>query len=499
MEETSVGYSSAVTCELAKLGMDLTSLITGAICGLIGILAGVLINRFNVIYIAQHPVKKDEKKHGGDLVAEVLKAHGVECMFTLVGGHISPILVGAERLGIRVIDTRHEVSAVFAADAVARLSGKIGVAAVTAGPGLTNTVTAIKNAQMAESPVLLMGGAAANLWKGRGALQDIEQLKLFAPICKFTATVTSLRDIVPTLRKAIQIAQSGTPGPVFVEFPIDTLYPYEDVSEQLIVAVNRNKEQLWKNSDLFWKPSVAAECDVGTFICQLSASLAGFEFSCTADWVQKLRERDEVTGKKNIDMSEVPVDKFVNPMKLLFHLEEVLPPDSIIVVDGGDFVGTAAYILRQGPRKALGWLDPGAFGTLGVGGGFALGAKFCRPNSQVWIIYGDGSCGYSLAEVDTMKRHNLPCLAVIGNDGGWTQILREQVPRFQSSVACLLDHNDYHTVTNGYGGRGFCIKEKAEISTEIKEAMEWYEEKQVPVVINALIGKTSFREGSISV
>ncbi|CAG0897660.1 unnamed protein product [Darwinula stevensoni] len=157
-------------------------------------------------------------------------------MFTLVGGHISPILVAAERLGIRVIDTRHEVSAVFAADPVARLSGKIGVAAVTAGPGLTNIVTAIKNAQMAESPVLLMGGAAANLWKGRGALQDIEQLKLFAPICKFTATVTSLRDIVPTLRKAIQIAQSGTSGPVFVEFPIDTLYPYEDVSKEFANA-----------------------------------------------------------------------------------------------------------------------------------------------------------------------------------------------------------------------------------------------------------------------
>ena len=85
----------------------------------------------------------------------------------MCGGHISPILVACEKLGIRIVDTRHEVTAVFAADAVARLSGVVGVVAVTAGPGLTNTVTAVKNAQMAESPLLLIGGAAATLLKVR--------------------------------------------------------------------------------------------------------------------------------------------------------------------------------------------------------------------------------------------------------------------------------------------------------------------------------------------
>lgn len=136
-------------------------------------------------------------------------------------------------MGIRVVDVRHEVNAVFAADAVARLSGKIGVAAVTAGPGLTNTITAVKNAQMAESPVLLLGGAAANLLKGRGALQDIDQMSLFKSLCKYTATIRYVRDIPDTLRKAIQVAQSGTPGPVFVEFPIDSLYPYHLVQREL--------------------------------------------------------------------------------------------------------------------------------------------------------------------------------------------------------------------------------------------------------------------------
>jgi acetolactate synthase-like protein len=147
-------------------------------------------------------------------------------LFTLSGGHISPILCASEKIGIKIIDVRHEVNAVFAADAVARLSGNIGVAAVTAGPGLTNTITAVKNAQMAESPILLIGGAAANLLKGRGALQDIDQMALFKSLCKHCATIRYVKDIPNTLRKAIKIAKSGTPGPVFVEFPIDTLYPY---------------------------------------------------------------------------------------------------------------------------------------------------------------------------------------------------------------------------------------------------------------------------------
>lgn len=168
------------------------------------------------------------------------KAHHVKYLFTLSGGHISPILCAAEKLGIQVVDVRHEVNAVFAADAVARLSGTIGVAAVTAGPGLTNTITAIKNAQMAESPVLLLGGAAANLLKGRGALQDIDQMSLFKSLCKYTATIRYVRDIPATLRKAIQIAQSGTPGPVFVEFPIDSLYPYYLVQRELGVKSGGN-------------------------------------------------------------------------------------------------------------------------------------------------------------------------------------------------------------------------------------------------------------------
>src|SRR5205823_2203203 len=164
-------------------------------------------------------------RHGGDIIAEVLARHGVTHLFTLCGGHISPILTGADARGIRVVDVRDEGNAVFAADAVARMTGIIGVAAVTAGPGVTNTVTAVKNAQMAQSPLLIFGGATATLLKGRGSLQDIDQMAVMKPITKWATTVKTVPGLAPTLERAIQIATEGVPGPVFVEVPVDLLYP----------------------------------------------------------------------------------------------------------------------------------------------------------------------------------------------------------------------------------------------------------------------------------
>ena len=162
--------------------------------------------------------------HGGDTVADVLKAQGVAFVFTLTGGHIAPILVAAKARGLRVVDVRHEANAVFAADAVARLTGTPGVAVVTAGPGVTNTITAVKNAQMAQSPVVLLGGAAATALQGRGALQDIDQLSLFQSVVKWSTSVRKVRDLAPAVEEAFQRSQEETPGPVFVEMPVDLLY-----------------------------------------------------------------------------------------------------------------------------------------------------------------------------------------------------------------------------------------------------------------------------------
>uniref|UniRef100_A0A8C2C0P5 2-hydroxyacyl-CoA lyase 2 n=1 Tax=Cyprinus carpio TaxID=7962 RepID=A0A8C2C0P5_CYPCA len=578
-------------------------------------------------------------RHGGESVAEVLRAHGVKFVFTLVGGHISPILVACEKLGIRIVDTRHEATAVFAADAVARLSGTVGVAAVTAGPGLTNTVTAVKNAQMAESPLLLIGGAAATLLQGRGALQDIDQMSLFKPLCKFCASVRTVREIVPTVRKALAIAQSGTPGPVFIEFPIDTLYPYhvvekesapkntpkglfgkimawylqnhlsnlfagawetcdlsplpvyiphatedevqrcvelvsrarkpvillgsqatlpptpaDDALESLgipcflggmsrgmlgknsplhirqnrrdalkeadlvllagtvcdfrlsygrvlnrrskIIAINRDRSQLLKNSDMFWKPTVAIQGDAGSFLLRLSTALKGHR--CPEEWPRSLKEGEAIKEKANRAKADEKTERHLNPISVLHRVDELLAEDSIIVADGGDFVGSAAYIMR--PRGPIRWLDPGAFGTLGVGGGFALGAKLCRPESEVWIVYGDGSLGYSVAEFDTFTRHKTPVIALVGNDACWSQISREQVPMLGSNVACGLAFTDYHIVADGYGGKGYLIgrEDESRLDDIIKKAQKECREGKA-VLLNVLIGKTNFRDGSISV
>src|SRR5881396_3994421 len=160
---------------------------------------------------------------GGDLVARVLAQAGVSHVFTLCGGHILPIYDGCLREGIRVIDLRHEQAAAHAADAWARLTRNLGVAIVTAGPGVTDAVTGVANAYSARSPVLLIGGAAPLGLRGLGALQEMEQVALLRPITKGSWSVAETRQIPETLTTAIRTALSGRPGPVFVEIPVDLL------------------------------------------------------------------------------------------------------------------------------------------------------------------------------------------------------------------------------------------------------------------------------------
>ncbi|KAM6996567.1 2-hydroxyacyl-CoA lyase 2 [Passerculus sandwichensis] len=651
-----------------------------ALVALVAVVLLVVAQRLGLLYRLRHKVDASSPRHGGELVAEVLRAHGVRFLFTLPGGHISPVLVACEKIGIRVVDTRHEATAVFAADAVSRVSGRVGVAAVTAGPGVTNAVTAVKNAQMAECPLLLLGGAAATLQKGRGALQDIPQVPLFRSLCKASLSVRAVRDIVPTLRRAFATAMEGTPGPVFVELPIDVLYPFHVVQKELggsktprglrgklvqwylrnylcdlfagaweprelhplglsipratpqqvqqvaellsraqrplllvgsqallpptpaeelrsalqalglpcylggaargllppecplglrqnrrealrdadlvllagtvcdfrlsygrlfgrgaaIVAVNRNREQLLRNSDVFWKPRLALLGDPASLLVALSRSLPGF--SCPRPWLQRLREAEEEKERQNRAKAAVPPPCHLNPLMLLQALDRLLPPQSLLVADGGDFVGTAAYTVR--PRQPRGWLDPGPFGTLGVGGGFALGAKLCRPEAEVWVLFGDGSLGFSLMEFDTFVRHKVPVIALVGNDAGWTQISREQLPLLGSAVGCGLAYSDYHKVAAALGGRGFILDSAGDTGGDnggdsvgdtggdtagdsvgdsvgdnggdsvgdterrvvaVLRAAQAECHRGHPVLVNALLGPSDFRQGSVSV
>ena len=176
-------------------------------------------------------------------------------------------------------------------------------------------------------------------------------------------------------------------------------------------------------------------------------------------------------------------------------IEEVLDDDSVLVVDGGDFVATASYITA--PRSPLSWLDPGVFGTLGVGAGFAMGAKLARPKSEVWILYGDGSVGFTLSELDTFVRHGLPVIAVVGNDAGWTQIARDQVVLLNDDVGTVLARTDYHRVAEGFGAKGILVTKQSELPAALREAKA-AARAGTPVLINLHLGKSEFRKGSIS-
>ncbi|MEW5849612.1 MAG: thiamine pyrophosphate-binding protein [Myxococcota bacterium] len=169
--------------------------------------------------------------HGGRVVAKALKREGVSHLFTLCGGHIQAIYDGCIDEDIRVVDTRHEQTAGHAADGWARATGKPGVCAVTAGPGVTDVVTAVANAQRAGVPMLIIGGAGPRMFKHMGSLQDMDHVELMRPITKWSATVTTTARAAEYVATAFRIATTGVPGPVFLEMPLDLLMDNADEDE----------------------------------------------------------------------------------------------------------------------------------------------------------------------------------------------------------------------------------------------------------------------------
>lgn len=575
-----------------------------------------------------------DRPTGGHLAAEVLHRHGVRSLFTLTGGHISPILVEAKRRGIRVVDTRQEQTAAFAADATARLTG-VGVAVVTAGPGVTNTLTALTNARMARSPMVLVGGATATVLRGRGSLQDIDQMAVVRPHVKHAEGASRVADIVSVLERAFRVAREGVPGPVFVELPVDVLYAESLVRETMgisqppapdasfskklehwylnrhartvfalggatpndpvnvmrvfpparavarvasllsraerpvlvigsqgaecaagidaladavraldvpvflagmargllgadgapqlrhhrkdalreadlvllcgvpmdfrldygrhvstratVVSVNRDRAELNKNR----RSTMAVCADADLFVRTLAGS--GARTAC-APWRRRLAERDAGRDAEIASQAGAAITP-VNPLAVCRAVDEALAGQSTIVADGGDFVGAASYVLR--PRAPMRWLDPGVFGTLGVGAGFALAAKLVRPDDDVWLVWGDGAAGYGVVELDTFVRHGLPVICVVGNDGAWTQIARDQVPMLGDSVGTQLGRTAFHEVAESLGARGLLLDDPARVAATMLEARKIARTGR-PVLVNAHIGVSEFRKGSMS-
>ncbi len=577
--------------------------------------------------------------HGGDAVADVIHAHGVRTVFTLIGGHVSPILTAAEARGIRVVDVRDEATAAFAADAHSRLSGVPGVAVVTAGPGVTNVITALKNAQLAQSPLVLIGGATATILKGRGALQDIDQRALVTPHVKWATFVTRVRDLARAVSRAFDEARSGVPGPVFVECPVDLLYPEPVVREMFLAGMKTPRSlgdrvvrwYLERHLARIFKPGAgddaAARPGVSTgdamYVSPLSLEpirraiatsrrpviVAGSQVvACGADvravaaaldalgvpvylsgmargllganhrlqfrhkrrealreadlvvlcgtpcdfrldygrhiaraatlvainrsrddvkknrrptiavvappdrllvalaehppapqdrtsWFTMLRSREVARDADVATRATTAVDEGLNPLAVCRAIDQHLPDDAVLVADGGDFVATASYVLT--PRTPLSWLDPGVFGTLGVGAGFVLGAHAARPSALIVAIYGDGAFGFSIAEIDTWVKQRVPVVAIIGNDGKWAQIARDQVTLLGSAVATTLGRTAYHAVAEGFGALGLVVTERTHLDDALRQAIASARSGR-PAIVNVHVGDTDFRQGSMS-
>lgn len=564
--------------------------------------------------------------HGGRLIARALKAEGVDCFFTLCGGHIQAIYDGCLDEGIRVVDTRHEQTAAHAADGWARATGRPGVCGVTAGPGVTDAVTAVANAFRAQIPMVVFGGAGPTVFQHMGSLQDMDHCELMRPICKWSARVTESRRLAEFVTIAFRKATSGVPGPVFLEVPLDVLMEVIDADKVLIPTnyrtearpapdpmyveralallnaaerpmaivgsqlrwsrepietlrrfcdvthiptfvngmargmidpegphfLNRSRKGALKKADLvliFGTPLdfrlaygqakpfypgnqvgqagkillqmttpkvnpkaaiVQVDLDgdevgrnrvsgvevgiVGDTGLTLSALADGFAGRNYDEWNAVIRA-DEEKQWARMRAQIAADDDPPNPLRVCDAVNAFVRPGDIVVGDGGDFVGTAAYVMK--PFGVGTWMDPGPLGTLGVGPGYAMAAKLAHPDARVIIMFGDGSFGLNGMEFEALARQNIPVVGVVGNDAGWTQILRGQRALYGKDrlVATTLDYTHYEKVVEALGGHG----EYVETCADLEGALERAFASGTAALVNVKIGASSFRNASISV
>jgi acetolactate synthase-1/2/3 large subunit len=542
--------------------------------------------------------------HGGRLVSKALARHGVTHLFTLCGGHIQAIYDGCLDDDIRVVDVRHEQTAGHAADGIARVTGRPGVCAVTAGPGVTDVVTAVANAQRAGIPMIVIGGAGPRVLADMGSLQDMNHIELMRPITKWSVAVPSTDRIQEYIDSAFRVAQANVPGPVFLEIPLDLLMNYADdappptaplspsaialpsrpggdpaqisrvasllreaerpmfiVGTQLrwsprkdairriadavgapfyvngmargslpadhpglmsrsrrfalgqtdlcvvlgtpfdfrleygrainaaakVVQIDLDASELGKNRRI----DVAIDGDSGIVLDQLLAEVG--EKRCEA-WLASVRAAEEKSRAKMI--AEIESDASPpNPLRVCAEIGKRLGKNDIVIGDGGDFVATAAYVLKlEWPQL---WMDPGPLGTLGVGPGYAMAAKLARPDANVVLIYGDGSFGLHAMEFEAMARQKIPVISIIGNDAAWMQIRRGQVEFYgeSRSTATALEYTRYEKVVEAVGGAGFWVERIEDLGPALDEAFACGK----PACVNVKIARSDFRKGAISV
>ena len=517
--------------------------------------------------------------HGGLVAAKALKALGVSHVFTLSGGHIFPFLDGCHQEGIRLMDTRHEQNAVFAAEGWARLTRSLGVAAVTAGPGVTNAISPLAQAAFNRVPVLVLGGRAPGFRWGQGSLQEIDHVPFVDPIAPARTVTETARVGTEILATALDAVMPPR-GPRFLDFPLDVLFNmaplgfegfpspsipeldqtgvdkilellagtqrpiviagsnvFLDGAESALqtfvetaeipvfangqgrgcvpadhrLAFSRSRSRALREADLvivagtpldfrlgfgqglenlvhldshpdLLATHVDLAASVGAPLDRIFDALtAGLERPVdTKAWVEALSDTEE--EKRAAAQAELHSDANpIHPMRIYGELVPLLDRDAIVIGDGGDFV---SYAGREVPSYEPGcWLDPGPFGCLGVGPGYAMAARLAHPDRQIALLYGDGAIGFSASELESLVRHKLPVVCIIGNNGIWGLEKHPMRGLYGYDVAADLRPGiRYDQMMESFGGRGELVTEASEIAPALKRAFDSGE----PALVNIL-------------
>ncbi|MFD6675801.1 acetolactate synthase [Rhodococcus zopfii] len=527
--------------------------------------------------------------HGGELAAAVAHAHGVRTMFTLSGAHVFPLYDAVVKGGspMRLMDVRHEQTAVFAAEATGKLERHPGLAVLTAGPGVTNGVSAVTQAHFSGSPLVVLGGRAPNARWGTGSLQELDQPPLLHTVTKLSETARTVDRIAPAVDTAFTAAGASHRGPTFVDIPMDELFgrtsvpkptppqrvriePDHDALAEiatLLAAASRPLvvfgTDVWSDGaeaaalrfvDELQVPAITngmgrgvvpgghpllvtkargtavGTCDlaivVGTPLdfrlgygrfggrdgapdaqvvhiadspgqvsahARLAGSASGDLTSCldgilaalparpdTGDWVGRLRAEVAAATARDGELLGADSDP-IHPARIYGELLPRLADDAVVIGDGGDFVSFAGKFVE--PKRPGQWLDPGPYGCLGAGLGAAIAARIARPSSQVVLLLGDGAAGLSLMDVDTLVRHKLPVVIVVGNNSAWGLEKGPMQLLYGYDVAAdLAPGTRYDEVATALGAGGELVRDPREIGPALDRGFT----SGVPYLINVL-------------
>ena len=529
--------------------------------------------------------------HAGQLAVEVARAHGVETMFTLSGAHVFPMYDGAVKAEppMRILDVRHEQTAAFAAEATGKLTRVPGLAVLTAGPGVTNGVSAIAQAQFAGSPLVVVGGRAPqNRW-GSGSLQELDQPPIVSTITKLARTIPTAAEVADGFDDAFRTAGSSHRGPVFVDVPMDEFFNtatvtlsasgrprgaepdtdaidriarlladaerpvlilgtdvWADGAEQqaldlvesaglpaitngmgrgvipgghpLLVTKARGKAlntadlvvvvgtpldfrlgygvfggkegaqparvvhvadspgQVSQHADL----AASVSGDLGSALSALAAALDRSDRTSWKGWVDDLQAAVQEAAARDAQLLEAEADP-IHPARIYGELLPRLADDAVVIGDGGDFVSFAGKYVE--PKRPGGWLDPGPYGCLGAGLGSAIAARLARPSSQVVLLLGDGAAGFSLMDVDTLVRHDLPVVMVMGNNSAWGLEKGPMQMIYGYDVAAdLAEQTRYDEVVRALGGAGETVTDPRHIGPALDRAFA----ANTPYLVNVI-------------